>query len=243
MIKYHPWCVLLNNTFGQDNVGWKERNVEFWFLSLTHHILELQIVDFVGCRKTDWYGHLKRNVGSADWCLCVCMCDSVLFVRLVSSQWNWKVGKVQEQSTHNWECIYLWVHVHMLICENVNELMQARITVCIVTRLQRGGLSNCGSYRSNNKRFFFSPNHPYQSWGPSSVGTGALSMWVKQEGHKSDCTSLSRTEVKNVWNYTYILWNALMACTGLTLLLNADVLDNNFLIVPYSLIKQRNSLS
>jgi hypothetical protein len=145
---------------------------------------------------------------------------------------NW--GKYKNSPlTHNWEPIYLWVHVHVLICEYVSELMQARITVCIVTRLQLGGLRNCGSYPSNGRRFSFSPKHPYQRWGQSSLCTGALSVWVKQEGHEPDCTPLSQTEVKIVWNYTYILWNAFIACTGLTLLLNADVLDSNFLIVTY----------
>jgi hypothetical protein len=83
-------------------------------------------------------------------------------------------------------------YISVGVCAYVRELMQARITVCIVTRLQLGGLRNCGSFPSNGKRYFFSPKHPYQHRGPSSLGSGA---------------------------------------------------DSNFLIVTYSLIKQRDSLS
>jgi hypothetical protein len=53
-------------------------------------------------------------------------------------------------------------------------------TVCIVTRLQAGGLRNYGSYPSSGKRFFFSLKHPPVLgtiqpgyWGSFSIGKAA----------------------------------------------------------------------
>jgi hypothetical protein len=86
--------------------------------------------------------------------------------------------------------------------------------VCIMTRPQAGGLKNSGFYPSRGKRFFFSPKHPGQQWDTTSLGAEA-----EQLRCESDRSPSSSAEVKNVWNYTNILSNAFLACTGITLTL------------------------
>jgi hypothetical protein len=52
---------------------------------------------------------------------------------------------------------------------------------------------------------------------------GAFSSGLGQSGCEADHSSLSRAEVKNVWDYTSTLPQAFMPCTGANLLISEDI--------------------
>jgi hypothetical protein len=62
-------------------------------------------------------------------------------------------------------------------------------------------LDGQGLISRKGKRFFSTPQHPDQPWGPSSFLSkghgGALFLEVKQPGHEGDHSLLCSAEVKN----------------------------------------------